>query len=596
MKKKSLLLLPLSVLALTSCGKTVNIKDDQNYDVDPISSITDDGGVNDFDSMSVEEENVEVPSEYDSFTDNTIADEGKYYLKGEYPKISITAAKNKVVYVFLDGVTISSSEGIAFGSDNKITLYVVLLNNSVNSISNDFLDTNAFHIKGDVHIQGSGTLNVTSAQKNGLKASKDLYITGSGVSLNVTGANHAISARSIIVNDSTISVNAQKDGIQLECDSDVTEYTNNQGYAYLVNAKVTSVTHGDGIQANSFVYISGGTYNLTTYGEFVPYSSENMTTYELETDDFKYVKSGSTYKRVASDEIRSLSSSYYALANSVKGIKVSEIEYNSAPITTGDYSIYVAHLANITINSPDDCIHTNYGDTTIDSSNLTLDTYDDGVHADYDLVINNSSVVVNSSYEGLEGATVTINGANTNIVTNSGDDGINAASDLSSNNVITINDGYLRVYASGDGLDANTALYLKGGVVIVEGPGSGNGSLDAEKVYFQGGIVFACSTSGMRESMSATQNTFLYQGSTIASGSKISIVDSSDNALFSYTLKQSCNQIIFSHKDLALKSTYRIVNGSTEVASITMSSSLTTVGSSSGGPGGGGPGGGGGWH
>ena len=138
--------------------------------------------------------------------------------------------------------------------------------------------------------------------------------------------------------------------------------------------------------------------------------------------------------------------------------------------------------------------------------------------------------------------------------------------------------------------------YLKGGVVIVEGPGSGNGSLDAEKVYFQGGIVFACSTSGMRESMSATQNTFLYQGSTIASGSKISIVDSSDNALFSYTLKQSCNQIIFSHKDLALKSTYRIVNGSTEVASITMSSSLTTVGSSSGGPGGGGPGGGGGWH
>lgn len=594
MKKKSLLLLPLSVLALASCGKTVNIKDDQNYDVDPISSITDDGGVNDFDSMSVEEENVEVPSEYDSFSDNTITDEGKYYLKGEYPKISITVAKNKVVYVFLDGVTISSSEGIAFGSDNKITLYVVLLNNSVNSISNDFLDTNAFHVKGDVHIQGSGTLNVTSAQKNGLKASKDLYITGSGVSLNVTGANHAISARSIIVNDATISVNAQKDGIQLECDSDVTEYTNTQGYAYLVNAKVTSVTHGDGIQANSFVYISGGTYNLTTYGEFVPYSSENMTTYELETDDFKYVKSGSIYKRVATDEIRSLSSSYYALANSVKGIKVSEIEYNSAPITTGDYSIYVAHLANITINSPDDCIHTNYGDTTIDSSNLTLDTYDDGVHADYDLVINNSSVVVNSSYEGLEGATVTINGANTNIVTNSGDDGINAASDLSSNNVITINDGYLRVYASGDGLDANTALYLKGGVVIVEGPGSGNGSLDAEKIYFQGGIVFACSTSGMRESMSATQNTFLYQGSTIASGSKISIVDSSDNALFSYTLKQSCNQIIFSHKDLVLKSTYRIVNGSTEVASITMSSSLTTVGSSSGGPGGGGPGGGGG--
>ena len=59
MKKKALLLLSLSVLALTSCGKTVNIKNDQNYDVDLISSITDDGGTNDFDSISVEEEEVE---------------------------------------------------------------------------------------------------------------------------------------------------------------------------------------------------------------------------------------------------------------------------------------------------------------------------------------------------------------------------------------------------------------------------------------------------------------------------------------------------------------------------------------------------------
>ena len=37
---------------------------------------------------------------------------------------------------------------------------------------------------------------------------------------------------------------------------------------------------------------------------------------------------------------------------------------------------------------------------------------------------------------------------------------------------------------------------------------SGNGSLDADKIYFEGGIVFACSTSGMTEQMTASQNTF----------------------------------------------------------------------------------------
>ncbi|MCR5332634.1 MAG: carbohydrate-binding domain-containing protein, partial [Bacilli bacterium] len=317
--------------------------------------------------------------------------------------------------------------------------------------------------------------------------------------------------------------------------------------------------------------------------------------------DFKYKASGSTYVRVATDEIRTLNSSYYALANSVKGIKAGAIEYDSdeddiddVTVTEGEYDIYIAHLAKVTINSTDDCIHTNYGTVTLDSSNLTLDTFDDGAHADYALTVNNASIIINSSYEGLEGANVTINGENTNIVSTSNDDGINAASDLVTSSSITINDGYVRVLASGDGIDANGELHLKGGTVIVEGPGSGNGSLDADKIYFEGGIVFACSTSGMTESMSATQNTFAYQGSTMSSGSLIAIVDSNDSVLFSYTLKQSCNQLIFSHESLTIGSSYKLKSGSSTISTISMSSSLTKVGISGGGGGGGNPPGG--WH
>ena len=93
--------------------------------------------------------------------------------------------------------------------------------------------------------------------------------------------------------------------------------------------------------------------------------------------------------------------------------------------------------------------------------------------------------------------------------------------------------------------------------------------------------------------MSASQYTFLWQGSTIASGTKVSIVDANNEALFSYTLKQSCNQIIFSHPNMASGQTYRIVSDSSVVASITMTSTLVKSGNSSGGPGGfpgGGPG------
>ena len=136
----------------------------------------------------------------------------------------------------------------------------------------------------------------------------------------------------------------------------------------------------------------------------------------------------------------------YALANSAKGIKAGAIEYDSdgddvddVTVTTGDYDIFIAHTANITINSYDDCIHTNYGDVNLDSSNFVLETSDDGAHADYNLEVNNASIQINKSYEGLEGSAVTINGELTNIVSISQDDGINAASDLTSQHYIYIN-------------------------------------------------------------------------------------------------------------------------------------------------------------
>lgn len=594
MNRKYVLLPILSLFALTGCSLIPNfnpISSDNNFDTDPTQDVAEDGEANDHDGVYEEEAAIEPLASYDSFSGTTISSAGKYYLQGSYDKIEITASKNSVVYTFLDGVSINSSTGIAFSSSYKITLYVVLLNNSTNTIVNDCEDANAFHVKGDVHISGSGTLDITSKQNNGLKVSKDLYVNHSTVTLKVEGANHAIAARSLIAFNASIEVKSlAKDGIQVECDDSETSYTTSQGFAYLVGTKFTADTKGDGIQADSYVYISGGTYNITTHGEFVSYSTSNMSTYNLKTSDFKYVASGTSYKRVATDEIRNLNSSYYALVNSVKGIKVGIIEVDTddddvddVSVIVGDYDLTIAHLASVTIDSTDDCIHANYGTVNLLNSNFDLTTFDDGAHADKDLLVNNSSIQIANSYEGLEGMNVTVDGSETNIIANSEDDGINAASDISGTNTIRIKDGYLRIYANGDGVDANTALYFTGGTTIVEGPGSGNGSLDAENIYFQGGIVFACSTSGMRERMSASQNTFLYQGNTMSSGNKISVVDSSSNALFSYTLKQSCNQLIFSHSGLQIGSTYRIVSSdSSDIASITMTSSLTTVGNSGG--------------
>lgn len=595
---KKLLLLVFSTALLASCSlkeaisNVFNPSSSNNFDVDPVSEIKTDTSSTDYDK-ELEEEQIEAPETFTGENTTSITANGEYSFEGEVGAVNIK--KNLTAYLFFNGVTINSDTGIAIeaGKDSKV--YIVLQNGTVNTVTNNFEDENAIHVKGELHISGNGTLNVESSQKNGIKAGGDINISGENVTLNVTGANHAITGRSITVNKSTINVVAKaKDGFQLECD-DVTEFTKEQGFAYFVDAKVTADTYGDGIQAASYVYISGGEMNIITHGAFVSYSQANMTAYDLETDDFKFIQSGSSYKRVAKDEIHSLSSKYFAFTQSVKGIKAGAIEdTNGNDITSGDYEISIAHLAKINIDSSDDCIHTNYGKVSLGSCNLELKTMDDGVHADYNLTIDNSAIHISSSYEGLEGANVTISGDDTNIVSYSSDDGINAASDLVSSTNITINAGYLRIYANGDGIDANTALYFKGGTTIVEGPGSGNGSLDSDKIYFQGGKVFACSTSGMTEQMSATQPTFVYQGTTMATNKIISITDSSNNTLFSYTLKQSCNQLIFSHPDLQVNSSYNIMADSTKITTISMTSSLTKVGVSGGGQGGG-PGGPG-WH
>ena len=326
---------------------------------------------------------------------------------------------------------------------------------------------------------------------------------------------------------------------------------------------------------------------------FISYADkDDYTEAELTDDDFKFIKDGTDYFRIAKDDNSVSMLNRYALLNSVKGVKVGTFDGD----TTASYDCTIAHLAKLTIRSYDDSIHTNYGNVNINSSNLSIYTWDDGIHADYNVNIKNASITINRSYEGIEGGTITIDGENTNIVLVSEDDGINAAGSLVSNKNIYLKNGFLRVYASGDGIDANTSIYFEGGQIIVEGPGRDNGSIDSDRgAYFKGGIVFACSTSGMVETMTATQNTFVYQGSNFSSDTTIDILDPNGTSLFQYKLKQSCNQIIFSHPSITIGSTYTIKAGTATATTIKQTSSLTKVGTSGGG-GGQPPGGGGGWH
>lgn len=529
-----------------------------------------------------------------------ISKSGTYYFKGEYGGIYIAAKELDLHFIF-DGATVINDNGVAInGADYKKTQLIITLNEgTTNTVSNGGDDVNAIHIKGSLAINGSGTLNVTSESKSAIKASKDIKIVDA--TLNLTAANHGVTCAAVVAANCAINViSAGKDGINAECD-EATEFTTEEGYVSLTNVNYACDVLGDGIQADTVAYINGGNYKIKTTGNFVQKTSANMTEYGMTADDFKYIKSGSTYKRIASDETgRYSSSQLYGLSQGCKGIKVGEIEYedeNGKTVTVTDGNYLIAILAGtFNIDSTDDAIHSNSGDVLIEGGTFTLSTYDDAITSDCLTKITDGDITITSSYEGIEGGYVEISGGKIDLT--STDDGINAASDDKSVvEHIIISGGDITVDSSGDGIDSNGSILISGGTVTVHGPTSGgDAGLDADRgIVISGGNVFVSSTLGMVEipSTNSTQYVVSYaHQSTIPAGSTVTLCDEEGNALISVTVKKNCQSIIISSPEIKKGNTYSIFGGETQMTSFTVSSIITSIGSSGGNfPGGGFPGG-----
>ena len=538
-----------------------------------------------------------------------ISKSGKYLFEGNYGGI-IATKKELTLHFIFKNAHFTNKNGIAIDcQDKKVdSLIITLADGTTNSVTNDGDDVNAVHIKGGpLTINGKGTLNITSDSKSGIKCGKIIKIVDA--TLNISAANHGVTGSAVIAQSCAINVTAAgKDGINAEYDEYAPEESvfTDDGFVSLVDVNYTCDVMGDGIQADTVVYIDGGNYNIKTTGEFVSKTADNMKEYDLTTDDFKYTKSGNDYKRIASDETGRYGNNLYALAQGCKGIKVGELEYtvkdddgNKTTVTLYDAGYLIAiDGGTFNINSTDDAIHANSGDVLITDGTFTIATMDDGVSADNLTKIVGGNITVTSSYEGLEGSYVEITGGTISIVAS--DDGINAASDdWRVQEHIIISGGDITVDANGDGIDSNGSILIAGGKVVVHGPTTGgDAGLDADKgIVVNGGVLFASSTLGMVETPSSNSEQCVVsyaQNSAISVGSTVALKDNKGNVLIEVEVKKNnCQSIIFSHPFLAMNSKYTIWIAGKKVETFTISSIITSIGVSTQGgfgrPGGGGP-------
>lgn len=615
MKKLNLLMsfLTLSLLGLTGCSKEEGFVNPGDYlggggsgevasnASDVTSDIKDEISASWFDNLSdvtSDDNAINVTPTSDVYEITQTGDEFAYRFSGSYGGILLNNTTASLVHLIFDNVTITNDSDIAITeSDCDIDAIVITLIGD-NSITSTASGKNAIHLKSKLAFNGTGLLSVTSNGKNAIKCSKEVAVTN--CKLELTAANHAISVLSFIATDCNIKVlDAGKDGINAECNDKTTTFTTESGYVYLKNVNYTCNTSGDGIQADTVIYINGGTYNIKTNGVFV--TKDMMAEYDLTTDDFRYIKNGNEYQKVASDYF-GRNTTMYALAQGCKGIKVGEIEYpdpnddsKEIAVTNGDYSIIIDG-GTFTIDSTDDVIHANSGNLSINGGTFTITTLDDALTSDKLTKITSGTINILKSYEGIEGGYVEISGGNINLV--SQDDGINAASDDNSvTEHIIISGGKVCVDASGDGIDSNGTSLIFGGEVYVAGPTANmDCSIDSDKgTVVNGGYLFAVGSLGMVETPASNSSQYVVSfalNKTIAAGTNISLTDKDGNAIFSFKTPKQCQSVIISCPELTLGNKYQIYGGDSSLCEFTISQIITTVGSSGGiGNPGGGPGG-----
>ena len=225
------------------------------------------------------------------------------------------------------------------------------------------------------------------------------------------------------------------------------------------------------------------------------------------------------------------------------------------------------------LNTYDDSIHSN-GNNTINSREYYISSGDDGIHADDTITINNETIEVTKSYEELEAETIVINAGIINLVAS--DDGINAAggADSSANNRPNHQETY-----------SKSSLTINGGTIIVSGPTSnGDEALDYDETFeITAGELLAYGSSGMAQGISntSTQYGFLINlSTTYQSSSKITLVDSDGNEIFTYTTNKSFSSVAYSSPKLQEGGTYTLNINDKIIESFTLNNISSTYGNS----------------
>ncbi len=571
---------------------------------------------------------------------------GSYLLSGSFNgQVLVNVPETEKVQLVLSGFSITYSDGSPILCESADKVAITLVKGTANTVTDqgsgyvevaegeedpNTRTAGAIHAKCALTINGSGSLTVKAGYHNGIHTKKTLKLVNGTVS--VEAADDGFKGKNAVaIGGGTLTVRAGEDGIQ--CSE---EENTSHGYIWIEGGTVHITAQGDGIDASLYFIQKGGAVTVNTIGT----DRKEGTSSTGGMGGMRPGMGGGS-----SDGFETNSDGYYKIDS--KGVKAgATIALSDGTLTVNSTGHAVKSSGTISIGGDVKLTIKTYCEEYRANSK--------GISADADLLISGGDITIEYSYEGVEssGGTIYVTGGSVR-VEYAVDDGFNASAggsmmggmgggmappdmggatppDMEGESEngsaeaaeaagIVISGGYTYVNAFGDGLDSNQNVYISGGTVIVAGPSNGgNGALDCGDnrnfVSVTGGILVAYGASGMAEipDSSVTSQCTIAHTAGLSAGGLLTVTDKDGKAVIAVKIADGNvgQHIVISCPDLKQGETYTLLSGGSvegkstdglypsptshssgnELATLTLS---TTVTGSSGGMGGGGGGGGG---
>ena len=452
------------------------------------------------------ENNVYTISEAGTYKISGKLANGQIYIDAEDKEVELELNETSISCDFAAPIYVKTADSVDIKVKKETTNYIYdNRENYDDSEDNDEVGSGAIYIDdGDFKIKGTGTLAIIAYANNGIHGKDDVTIKNA--TLVIKAVNNGIKGNDSVTIEETPSIDiiCGNDGIKTK-NSDLSKKGKQRGDVTITGGQISINSYGDGIDASYRAVISDGVKedddgNQTPISPVLNIYTNKYSAYTISSS--KANRPGG-WPGWGGNE----SSNKEKAESSAKGIKASEdVVISGGTIYTETYDDSLHGNAE----SDDEKIlldNGNYanGNVTISGGVLKLNASDDGIHADGTLDISGGNILVRGdhqdttgeSYEGIEGNIINISGGDITVFAS--DDGVNAQTS------INISGGRLDVTVSPngdkDGIDSNGTITITGGIVITRGPNSNNMSpIDADgTISVNGGtlvVIGKSSSSG----------------------------------------------------------------------------------------------------